>query len=140
VDLDLTTLMDWTSIDKLKHFSGRGQYTTTLNIPADFLANNRHILLDLGDVKDVAEISINGKPGPVLLLRPYRAEVTSLLHVGENTLQVTVVNTQYNALSARGADQNFIPGPTDTANGLMPSGLLGPVRLETATQKLGFGN
>jgi hypothetical protein len=56
--------------------------------------------------------------------------VTALLHAGENTLQVTVVNTQYNALSARGPDRNFIPGPTDRANDLMPSGLIGPVRLE----------
>jgi hypothetical protein len=56
--------------------------------------------------------------------------VTALLHAGENTLQVTVVNTQYNALSARGPDRNFIPRPTDTANDLMPSGLIGPVRLE----------
>ena len=135
VDLDSPTLMDWTSIDKLKNFSGRGQYTTTFNVPAEYLAKHPHILLDLGDVKDVAEISINGKPGPVLLLRPYRADVTTLLHAGENTLQVTVVNTQYNALSARGADRNFIPGPTDTANGLMPSGLMGPVRLEAATQQ-----
>ena len=103
-------------------------------MPAKYLAKHPHILLDLGDVKDVAEISIDGKPGPVLLLRPYRADVTALLHAGENTLQVTVVNTQYNALSARGADRNFIPGPTDTANGLMPSGLIGPVRLETVTR------
>ena len=135
VDLELPTLADWTSIDKLKNFSGRGQYTTTFNVPAEYLASHPHILLDLGDVKDVAEISINGKPGPVLLLRPYRADVTALLHAGENTLQITVVNTQYNALSARGADRNFIPGPTDTANGLMPSGLMGPVRLEAATQQ-----
>jgi len=140
VNLDLPTLADWTSIDSLKHFYGRGQYTTTFNVPADYLAKHPHILLDLGDVKDVAEISINGKPGSVLLLRPYRAEVTALLHPGENTLQVTVVNTQYNALSARGADRNFVPGPTDTANGLMPSGLMGPVRLETATHWTESGN
>ncbi|MHB1674320.1 MAG: glycosylhydrolase-like jelly roll fold domain-containing protein [Acidobacteriaceae bacterium] len=128
--MELPELMDWTTNDKLKNFSGRGQYTTTFEIPAKYLAKHPHILLDLGDVKDVAEISINGKPGPVLLLRPYRAEVTTLLHAGENTLQVTVVNAQYNALAARGADRNFVPGPTDTANDRMPSGLMGPVRLE----------
>jgi hypothetical protein len=135
IELELPELMDWTMNDKLKNFSGRGQYTTTFDVPADYLASHPHILLDLGDVKDVAEISIDGKPGPVLLLRPYRADVTALLHAGENTLQVTVVNTQYNALSAHGPDRNFIPGPTDTANGLMPSGLIGPVRLEAATQQ-----
>ncbi|MHB1795507.1 MAG: glycosyl hydrolase [Acidobacteriaceae bacterium] len=130
IDMELPELMDWTTNDKLKNFSGRGQYTTTFEIPAKYLAKHPHILLDLGDVKDVAEISINGKPGPVLLLRPYRAEVTTLLHAGENTLQVTVVNAQYNALAARGADRNFVPGPTDTVNDRMPSGLMGPVRLE----------
>lgn len=135
IDLDLPALVDWTSIDKLKNFSGRGQYTTTFDVPAGYLAKHPHILLDLGDVKDVAEISINGKSGPVLLLRPYRADVTALLHAGENTLQVTVVNTQYNALSARGADRNFIPGPTDTADDLVSSGLMGPARLEAASQQ-----
>ncbi|MGO8717652.1 MAG: glycosyl hydrolase [Acidobacteriaceae bacterium] len=134
IDMELPELMDWTTNDKLKNFSGRGQYTTTFVVPANFLSRHPRILLDLGDVKDVAEISLNGKLGPVLLLRPYRADITPLLHAGENTLQVTVVNTQYNALSARGPDRNFIPGPTDTPNGLMPSGLIGPVRLETATQ------
>ena len=135
IGMELPALVDWTSIDKLKNFSGRGEYATTFDVPAEYLAKHPHILLDLGDVKDVAEISINGKPGPVLLLRPYRADVTALLHAGGNTLQVTVVNTQYNALSARGADRNFIPGPTDTANGLMPSGLMGPVRLEATIQQ-----
>jgi hypothetical protein len=135
VDMDMPALAGWTANDKLKNFSGRGQYTTTFNLPANYLASHPHILLDLGDVKDVAEISVNGKPGPALLLRPYRADVTALLHAGENTLQVTVVNTQYNALSARGADRNFIPGPTDTANDLMPSGLMGPVRLEASAQQ-----
>ena len=133
VDMEFSELMDWTTTDKLKNFSGRGQYTTTFDVPANFLSNHHRILLDLGDVKDVAEISINGQRGPVLLLRPYRADVTSLLHEGENTLQVTVVNAQYNALSARGPDRNFIPGPTDTPNGLIPSGLLGPVRFEADT-------
>jgi len=104
-------------------------------LTAQWAANNHLLSHVKAHGKDVAEISINGKPGPVLLLRPYRADVTTLLHAGENTLQVTVVNTQYNALSARGADRNFIPGPTDTANGLMPSGLMGPVRLEAATQQ-----
>lgn len=130
VDLDLSSLADWTSIDELKNFSGRGQYTTTFDVPANYLASHPRILLDLGTVKDVAEISLNGKPGPVLLLRPYRADVSSLLHAGENTLRVTVVNALYNARAARGPNRNFVPGPTNTPNDRMPSGLVGPVRLE----------
>jgi len=63
-------------------------------------------------------------------LRPYRADVTSLLQPGENTLQITVVNTLFNALSAQGKSANYLPETTNTENGLLPSGLIGPVRLE----------
>ena len=87
-------------------------------------------MLDLGAVGDVAQISINGTEGPNLLLKPYSADVTSLLHAGENTLQITVVNALFNALSANGRSANYYPEQTDTANGLLPSGLIGPVRLE----------
>lgn len=130
INMELPNLEDWTMNDQLKNFSGRGQYTTTFTVPANLLSSHHRILLDLGDVKDVAEISINGKAGPVLLLQPYKADVTPLLHVGENTLQITVVNTLFNALAAQGLSKNYRPEITNTANGLMPSGLIGPVRLE----------
>ena len=115
---------------RLKNFSGRGTYTTTFTVPSSFFDKHQRIILDLGNVKDTAEISINGTPGPVLLLLPYKADVTGLVHAGENTLRITVVNTLYNALSARGTSANYDLETTNTANGLMSSGLIGPVRLE----------
>ncbi|MDW5267072.1 MULTISPECIES: glycosyl hydrolase [Acidobacteriaceae] len=130
IDMKMSSLEDWTMIDRLKNFSGRGQYTTTFTVPASLLSSNRRIVLDLGDVGNVAQISINGEPGPNLLLRPYRADVTPLLHAGENTLEITVVNALFNALSAKGVSANYLPEETNTANGLLPSGLVGPVRLE----------
>jgi hypothetical protein len=130
VDTKMSSLEDWTMIDGLKNFSGRGQYTTTFTLPASLLDNQSRILLDLGDVGDVAEISINGMSGPDLLMRPYRADVTPLLHVGVNKLQITVVNVLFNALSAQGRSANYVPEATNTVNGLIPSGLIGPVRLE----------
>jgi hypothetical protein len=131
IDLSMPDLMDWTLNDKLKNFSGRGEYTTTFTVPPGFLGTNQKVILDLGDVKDVAEISINGKKGSVLLMRPYQADVTGLVHSGNNTVHITVVNTLFNALSARGASANYTPETTNTASGLMPSGLIGPVRLES---------
>jgi hypothetical protein len=130
IDMKMSSLEDWTMTDGLKNFSGRGQYTTTFSVPASLLNSHSRIVLDLGDVGDVAQIAINGKAGPDLLLRPYRADVTPLLHVGENTLQVTVVNALFNALSAQGRSANYFPEATNTTNGLLPSGLIGPVRLE----------
>jgi hypothetical protein len=130
IDMEMPNLVDWSMTDRLKNFSGQGVYTTTFTVPAALARSNRPIVLDLGDVKDVAQISVNGKAGPVLPLRPYRADVSQLLHAGENTLQITIVNGLFNALSAQGLSQNYRPEITGTANGLLPSGLIGPVRLE----------
>ncbi len=131
IDLKLSSLEDWTMNDRLRHFSGRGQYTTTFNVPASLLASHRRIVLDLGAVGNVAQITLNNRPGPTLLLCPYRTDVTSLIHPGENSLQVTVTNALFNALSANGRSANYYPEQTGFANGLLPSGLVGPVQLET---------
>ncbi len=130
IEMEMPELMDWSMTDRLKNFSGRGVYITTFILPANFLSGRRRIMLDLGDVKNAAQISINGKSGPAFLLRPYRADVTALLHEGKNKIQITVVNTLFNALSAQGRSLNYRPETTNTPNGLMPSGLIGPVRLE----------
>ena len=130
IDMKMPSLEDWSMTDRLKHFSGRGQYTTSLTVPETLLSSHSHLILDLGDVKDVAQIHINCKPSPDLLLQPYRADITSLLHSGENTVQITVTNALFNALSANGPSANYLPEQTDTSNGLLPAGLIGPVRLE----------
>lgn len=130
IDMKMPFLEDWTVNDRLKNFSGRGSYTTTLTVPASLLGSHHRLVLDLGGVGDAAQININGKAGPQLMLQPYRADVTSLLHAGENTIQITVVNALFNALSAQGLSANYFPEETNTANGLLPSGLVGPVRLE----------
>jgi len=82
-------------------------------------------------VKEAAEISINGDRCPDLLLQPYEADVTRLVHPGKNTLQITVVNTLFNAFSANGHTLTYSPERTHTQNGLMPSGLVGPIVLRS---------
>jgi len=66
------------------------------------------------------------KPGPVLLLRPYRADVTNLLSPGENVLEVAVTNTWINQLLSRGMK---LAWPGEPAVQPESSGLMGPVRL-----------
>jgi len=130
VDMKMTSLEDWSMIDQLKNFSGRGQYTTTFFVSAALLASHHRIVLNLGDVKDVAEITINGKAGAHLLVEPYRADVRPLLHEGTNTLQITVVNCLFNALIAQGPSAVLGPAEDLPEGGLLPAGLIGPVRLE----------
>lgn len=110
-DYDLPGLVDWSKHAELKTFSGKGRYTTRF----DIANGTRRAILDLGSVGDVAEISVNGKPVPALLLRPYRADITGLVRPGTNDLEVVVTNTLYNRLAPRASSE------------WMPSGLMGPV-------------
>jgi alpha-L-rhamnosidase len=128
-DLELTDLVDWSKHAQLRHFSGKGRYTIRFNLDPSYLKQNIRLELDLGEVRDVAEIVLNGKKGITLLLRPYRADVTPWLQPGENRLEVTVTNTLLNHLVGAGMKKAVPFGGIAQEPQLLPSGLLGPVRL-----------
>ncbi|MFK0066656.1 glycosylhydrolase-like jelly roll fold domain-containing protein [Streptomyces sp. NPDC091046] len=102
-------LGSWTEHDEL--FSGSATYTTDIDVDAARL-HGRRVLLDLGDVRDVAEVSVNGTALPPLLWAPFVADVTGHLRAGRNRLRVRVANTLSNERKKP-----------------LPSGLLGPVSL-----------
>lgn len=102
-------LGSWTAVEPL--FSGSGVYTTELVLDAGTL-DGRGFRLDLGQVREVAQVTVNGTELPPLLWTPYTADVTDLLRAGRNTLTVRVSNTLSNE-----------------RNKPLPSGLLGPVTL-----------
>jgi hypothetical protein len=102
------TLGPWTTIDSL--YSGLGVYEGTMELRT--LDRSSRYWLDLGQVRDVAEVDLNGTPLGRRLWRPYRYEVTKLVREGTNQLTVRVRNTSANRL---GKPQ--------------PSGLLGSVRM-----------
>jgi len=123
---DLPQLIDWSLDAEFRGFSGRGVYSTSFTAPAADRANR--LILDLGTVREVAEITINGKPLPALLLRPYEADITDLVQPGENSLEIAVTNTLFNAMMMR-EPRAFHPGPTENLSGLMSAGLIGPVQI-----------
>jgi len=133
----LKTLTSWTdSQDKgVKYFSGIGTYTKTVNAPAAWFKGGAHVIIDLGDVKNLAEVVVNGKSLGVVWHTPYRVDATAAMHAGANDVSIKVINTWVNRLIG---DQQA--GVTDKitfadvkpykANSpLLPSGLLGPVRV-----------
>jgi hypothetical protein len=103
-------LGSWTALDRA--WSGDATYEKTVNLAADELADGRRLILDLGDVRDVAHVSVNGTPVGRLLWAPYRLDITDALQPGSNQIDVTVTNTPANAHGSAQA-----------------SGLLGPVLL-----------
>lgn len=126
IERDLPRLIDWSLDNELRGFSGRGMYSTTFAVVAD--AGSR-LILDLGNVREVAEVTVNGKHAATLLLRPYQVDITDLVQPGENTLEVAVTNTLYNAMILRDPPV-FHPGPTENPSWLMSGGLIGPVRIK----------
>ena len=59
---------------------------------ADWFKSGAHVWLDLGDVKNLAEVSINGKPLGIVWKKPYRVDATGVLKAGANSLEIKVIN------------------------------------------------
>jgi hypothetical protein len=131
VSRQVPQLIDWSKDEGLKEFSGRGTYATHLRIPRKSLAPDIHISLDLGEVRDVAEVTVNGKNAPSLLMPPYIVDVTKLVRPGDNAIEIRVINSLSNAASARPlVIPSIAPGmPTAPAYVPRSSGLLGPVKI-----------
>lgn len=127
---ELPQLVDISQHPALRSFSGTATYTTHFQLDPSWLVKQRHLILSLGEVKDVAEIKLNGHSAGTLLLRPYEADVTGLVHQGENTLEVTVVTTLVNAMAARGPGPS-LPGLPLPPPRPMPAGLIGPVTMSS---------
>lgn len=127
IQRDLPVLIDWSLDEELRGFSGRGVYTTRFSV-ASVEPGNR-IVLDLGNVKNVAEVKVNGKAAGTLLLHPYRVDVTELVRAGENDLEIAVTNALFNYMMMR-EPRTFRPGPTENPLGLMSAGLIGPVQIQ----------
>lgn len=102
------TLGSWTARDST--YSGTGIYEGTLEVEDGPRRVGDRYLLDLGTVRDVAEVELNGKGLGRRLWRPYRYDVTDIVRPGSNQITVRVTNTL--------ANRKGTP---------LPSGLLGPV-------------
>ena len=76
----------------MKYFSGTATYTKTVQAPQSWFQAGTQLVLDLGTVNDMAEVSVNGKPLATLWKPPYRVNLTDALKPGENRLEIKVTN------------------------------------------------
>ena len=93
-------LASWTesSIPGIRYFSGWAVYTKRIRVPAALVAAGKRVVLDLGLVKNFADVTVNGHYLGVLWKAPFRLDVTGLLRPGWNTLTVKVTNLWPNRL------------------------------------------
>jgi hypothetical protein len=159
----LDKLISWTDSTNagVRHFSGTAAYEKEIEVSPARLAGGRELWLDLGAVKNFAEVSLNGQDFGVLWKPPFRVNVTAAAKAGANKLVVKVTNLWPNRLI--GDEQlppdvvwkgkqlaawpqwllDGKPSPTGRLtfttwhhytkdSPLLESGLLGPVTLRTA--------
>jgi hypothetical protein len=134
----LHQLESWTKSSDagVKYFSGTATYAKTITASKDWFENNARLVLDLGDVRELAEVIVNGKSLGITWKAPFQVDLAGSLRPGENKLEIRVTNLWVNRLIGDmqpGASKiTYTTMPFYQANSpLLPSGLLGPVRILT---------
>ena len=132
------TLMDWSENDNLaiRYYSGSATYSKSIDIPASAIGDETW--LSLGSVKNIAEVRLNGQDLGIVWKEPWKVDASSAVKPGENTLEITVTNLWVNRLVGDTRGDNGHYGRTtmqyhSADESLSPSGLLGPVSIETRT-------
>jgi len=138
--IKLDGLTSWTNSSDagVKYFSGTATYAKDVEVSADWLQSNSKVVLDLGKVKDIAEVVVNGHHVEQILWKPpYTADVSSVLKPGTNHLEIKVTNLWTNRVigdhqpssTKHYTFTDFKPINLTKDSELLESGLLGPVRL-----------
>ena len=141
--VDLPELISWTDHleERVRHFSGIATYEKAVDLPAGLFADGRRLLLDLGAVGVTAEVHLNGRRLGIVWKPPYRLDVTGIARPGSNRLGVAVANVWANRLIG---DRALPPEQRHTRTclpdgalpkDLVPSGLLGPVRVVSEVRR-----
>jgi hypothetical protein len=133
-------LSDWTdqSDPGIKHYSGKATYRKTFDVPEDLRKGGR-LRLNLGVVKNVAEVRLNGRNLGVVWAEPFSVDITDAVKPAGNKLEADVMNLWPNRLigdaglpaEKRLARTSITMDPNAP---LLDSGLLGPVTLQITPQ------
>ena len=131
-------LEDWTKRPEpgIKCYSGTATYRKQFDLKPGTAAPKTRLFLNLGTVKNVAHVRLNGRDLGVVWTAPWQVEITDAVRPTGNKLELDVVNLWPNRLigdAALPAEKRCTR--TNVGFGkdrpLLPSGLLGPVTVQT---------
>lgn len=136
-----TKLQDWSKRPEknIKYYSGTAVYQTKFSIPE--ITKNTSVYLNLGKVKVMAQVILNGRKAGDAWTAPYQINITNAIKKGTNQLTIKVVNTWVNRLIG---DSKLPPEEREThtdvnpyteKSPLEPSGLIGPVTVQSISHK-----
>jgi hypothetical protein len=147
-EVHFESLMDWTRRPEpgIRFYSGTAIYTKTFDLPPSAIRHPpSRMVLDLGQVRELAEVKVNGKACGIAWCPPFRVDISGAVQPGVNRLEVRVVNFWPNRVIGDAAlppDQrrtrtNIRQLKADTS--LMESGLFGPVQVVEQKQPASGG-
>ena len=143
-EITMPALTSWSAnaLPGVRYFSGTATYSHALDLPADWSQPGRRIIVDLGEVHEVAQVIVNGRDLGILWKPPFRADITDALGQGGNRIEIRVTNLWPNRLIGDLRPDGgkkitwteyspiFAGLQWKADSQLLPSGLLGPVRIE----------
>lgn len=131
-------LFDWSkeANKKIRYYSGTALYSTSFQV--DIKSDNKNIYLDLGILPDLADVYVNDIYCGTAWTSPDRVNITKALKIGDNKLDIRVVNGWANRI--KGVHEGEIKDDDIWTNAtywisnqpLQSSGLLGPLTLITS--------
>jgi hypothetical protein len=129
----VTTFTSWTQAPQpgIRYFSGTATYNATVEAPA--ITRNSPVYLHFTDIRELAQVTINGHAAGTVWAMPYTLRVDPWLHSGLNQLSIAVTNLWPNRIigdlqpdnTHRYTQTNITKYKADSP--LLPSGLIGPV-------------
>lgn len=132
--LEMKELASWTTFDDplVRYYSGTATYQTEFEFEGDVPAD---CVLDLGCVREIARVRLNGQELGILWTSPWKIDVGGALRSGSNKLEIEVANLWQNRLTGDARGEKCIRHTFTTWNhastdeALFDSGLLGPVKI-----------
>lgn len=128
-------LIDWTAHtnNQIRYYSGTAVYRNSVQLKKP--SPGQHVYLNLGEVKVIAKVKVNGIDVGGAWTAPWRVEISKALKPGLNSIEIRVANTWVNRLigdsmlpaEERGTWTN--DNPYQPKSMPEPSGLKGPVSI-----------
>ena len=102
------TLRDWSLSHEegIRHYSGIAKYTLHFDMPEQNSTNKKdRLFLDLGVVKNMARVKLNGYDLGVLWTAPWQVDISDAVKKRDNRLEIEVANLWVNRLIG---DESFL--------------------------------
>ena len=136
--VNLDQLGSWTELPHYKFYSGDGTYQVEVDLPREAVSDGCGLWIDLGEVREIAQVTVNGNEAGVCWKLPYQLDISPWAKAGKNRIAVKVTNLLINrVLGQPEPDYSGLPHPLrfplpdekKLIHEPLPSGLLGPVQI-----------